>query len=403
MRCCIACAGVLLIALAACSEGPMQVSENSTPEIPPLGSPFKMTDGRMWYPADQLPQSEIDRYKELFNQPPENSIAAVPAQPPFTVIMPQSCCLPPFPPEATVTQVNASTWYGMTAAQFAAYDVVAVPEYMFFNPFGNKNTWGAAGTGNVMIATTHMPPHGGNFAADQLYLQNTLRWASAGAGTGVAVWAAYGWISPNPVPTVGKFAGVTTASTFPCATNTTLMDTSHPVFDGIASNAFDYGCHAHDYFNTFGSLQVIHRQNQFGSGPGGAVVLASPACQAAPTVTASVSPNQLWPPNHKYVKVTLTYSVNDPCGNAPATASAVSSEADEGLGDGDTTGDIKAGATVSSNASPVVNFNPATAQLELRAERSGNGNGRTYTITISATNSAGTGSATATVTVPHNK
>lgn len=136
---------------------------------------------------------------------------------------------------------------------------------------------------------------------------------------------------------------------------------------------------------------------------GGIVIQNAPSCMQAPTVTVSASPSALWPANHKYRAITLAVSVNDPCGVPSVVAEAWSDEADDGAGDGATTGDVKAGTNMSSNASPVVGFNYATDALELRAERSGTGDGRAYSIKVSATNAAGTGSATATVTVAHNK
>ena len=64
--------------------------------------------------------------------------------------------------------------------------------------------------------------------------------------------------------------------------------------------------------------------------------------QTAPTVTCSVSPAQLWPPNHKFVPVTVSVTVAD-AESGPAgftLLSAVSNEPDNGLGDGDQPNDI---------------------------------------------------------------
>lgn len=129
----------------------------------------------------------------------------------------------------------------------------------------------------------------------------------------------------------------------------------------------------------------------------------------APTLSVSATPGELWPPNHQYVPVDLAIAVSDNCDAADAvtvTASAISSDADDarGNGDGATSGDVKAAANVSSNDVPMVVFNPATDQLELRAERAGRSGDRTYTITVTATDSHGNSSTAATtVTVAHNK
>lgn len=104
---------------------------------------------------------------------------------------------------------------------------------------------------------------------------------------------------------------------------------------------------------------------------------------------ASASPAVLWPPNHTMHDVTVSYTVADNCGTPSCALSVVSSEPDNGQGDGNTTGDIE-----------VVDAN----HLRLRAERSGNGPGRTYTITATCGDSGGGSSSTQTaVVVPHNK
>jgi hypothetical protein len=107
-------------------------------------------------------------------------------------------------------------------------------------------------------------------------------------------------------------------------------------------------------------------------------------CQA-PTLSMSVSPNVLRPPNHAYRTVTAT-----PTASADVVditlLSAVSSEPDNGPNDGNTVNDIVM----------VDDF-----RLKLRAERVENGPGRTYTMTWRATNGCGaTTTATATVFVP---
>ena len=110
-----------------------------------------------------------------------------------------------------------------------------------------------------------------------------------------------------------------------------------------------------------------------------------------PMISVTVSPNSLWPANHKYNVVKATVKVSDNLDPSPTLTliSVVSNEPDNGTGDGDTANDIVIADDLT---------------FQLRAERSGNGNGRIYTITYQAVDWAGNSTlATATVTVPHDK
>jgi hypothetical protein len=110
-----------------------------------------------------------------------------------------------------------------------------------------------------------------------------------------------------------------------------------------------------------------------------------------PTISSvTASPNVLWPPNHKMVPVTVTVVASDDTGVTNCRIiSVTSSEPDNGLGDGDTAGDIQITGDLS---------------LLLRAERSGKGNGRIYTITVECKDEAGNASTgTTTVTVPRDQ
>ncbi len=110
-----------------------------------------------------------------------------------------------------------------------------------------------------------------------------------------------------------------------------------------------------------------------------------------PTIELVVSPDTLWPPNHNMVPVTVSLVVTDDMDPNPATTlvSVTSNEPEEGLGDGDTAGDIVIRDALT---------------IELRAERSGVGVGRVYTLTYESTDEAGNKTtASITVTVPHNK
>ncbi len=113
--------------------------------------------------------------------------------------------------------------------------------------------------------------------------------------------------------------------------------------------------------------------------------------EIAPTLEVSVTPDTLWPANHKYVEVKATVIVADNFDPNPAVTllSVTSNEPDDGLGDGDT-------------ATDSVILDDFT--FDLRAERSATGDGRIYTITYQATDACGNVTEqSATVSVPLNR
>jgi hypothetical protein len=110
-----------------------------------------------------------------------------------------------------------------------------------------------------------------------------------------------------------------------------------------------------------------------------------------PALQVTVTPEVLWPPNHKYVEVTATVTATDDGGAAPTVTlvSVTSNEPDNGRGDGNTRNDIR-----------IID----DTTFELRAERSALGWGRVYTITYQAEDAAGNINVeAATVSVPLNK
>jgi len=104
----------------------------------------------------------------------------------------------------------------------------------------------------------------------------------------------------------------------------------------------------------------------------------------------------LWPPNHKLARFELGQEiqslVQDVCDPDPSLkiVGVTSSEPDDGLGDGHTTGDIRWG--------------PDAACVRLRVERSGTGEERMYVIRIEARDHTGDNASYADVVVrvPHD-
>ncbi len=121
---------------------------------------------------------------------------------------------------------------------------------------------------------------------------------------------------------------------------------------------------------------------------------------AIPPVLIAAEPRELWPPNHKYIEVTVDECVasaeddrDGPIDIARVNIDSVSSdepENEKGVGDGDTCHDIL--------------FSDNCRMVLLRSERQGGGNGRVYTIYLSVEDEAGNkASAFRLVTIPHSK
>ena len=136
---------------------------------------------------------------------------------------------------------------------------------------------------------------------------------------------------------------------------------------------------------------AIYAPDAYRSSDHDPVIVGLKVCdEIAPTLSVSVTPEMLWPANHKYVRVQVEVTASDNFDPNPAVTlvSVTSNEADNGLGDGDTPNDIQIVDDYTFN---------------LRAERSALGEGRTYTITYLVTDACGNSStASATVYVPLN-
>ena len=109
-----------------------------------------------------------------------------------------------------------------------------------------------------------------------------------------------------------------------------------------------------------------------------------------PQFEFSVSPTTLWPPSHKMVEITPSWTVSDECDPQPqiSLVKIVMSEDENAVGDGHTTGDIEVGEG---------------GQIYVRSERSGANSGRIYTITYQAVDDCGNVTLrSATVSIPHD-
>jgi len=114
-----------------------------------------------------------------------------------------------------------------------------------------------------------------------------------------------------------------------------------------------------------------------------------------PSISVTLDPSMLWPPNHRMVDVSARVDADDACGDTTIMLiSVVSNEDENANGDGNTEPDI-------------MGVEPGTddQSFQLRAERAGGGSGRVYTVKYKAIDEAGNESdeATAEVVVPHDR
>ncbi|MGR9099453.1 MAG: reprolysin-like metallopeptidase [Gammaproteobacteria bacterium] len=123
-------------------------------------------------------------------------------------------------------------------------------------------------------------------------------------------------------------------------------------------------------------------------------VMVEVADTTPPEIDVTVSPDSLWPPNHKMRAIQANVIATDNCPGVSYVLSEITSdEPDNGVGDGDTDNDIQ-------------NADVGTPDLEfdLRAERAAGEDGRTYTVTYTATDIGNNSDDdSATVTVAHDK
>lgn len=100
-----------------------------------------------------------------------------------------------------------------------------------------------------------------------------------------------------------------------------------------------------DYDTTFkqDAQDALFEPNAFRSSDHDPVIVGLNACEEmAPTLEVSITPDTLWPPNHRYVKVQATVNAADNFDPNPTVTlvSVTSNEPDNGEGDGNTVNDI---------------------------------------------------------------
>lgn len=143
-------------------------------------------------------------------------------------------------------------------------------------------------------------------------------------------------------------------------------------------------------------------------------VLITVVDSSPPEIACTTGVAALWPPNHQMVEVQVFIDATDAC-TAPEDLILVavevsSDEPDEGLGDGDTPGDVfgEDGFSAPVDVTPVFAFNAASGSFEgtilLRAERGGAGDGRAYHVEAFVVDtSTNLASSSCVVVVPHDR
>ena len=120
-----------------------------------------------------------------------------------------------------------------------------------------------------------------------------------------------------------------------------------------------------------------------------AQVLIGPDMTPPQILTVAATPNRLWPPNHKMVRVQVGLTFFDACGASCKIVAVSSDEPDDVRGGGNASTEWQITGDLTVN---------------LRAERSGTGNGLVYGITIECTDDAGNSSTVvAIVPVAHDR
>ncbi len=138
------------------------------------------------------------------------------------------------------------------------------------------------------------------------------------------------------------------------------------------------------------SIKVKSSEDEAVSDMSDGTFAIDPPDTTPPEFELSVTPTMLWPPTHKMVLITPSWTVSDDTDPSPdvSLVGIVANEGDDTIGDGHTSDDIHIGDDGS---------------IYIRSERSGTGSSRIYTITYEAVDDCGNVAvSSATVSIPHD-
>jgi hypothetical protein len=194
-------------------------------------------------------------------------------------------------------------------------------------------------------------------------------------------------------PEVDAGPDVTVEAGIPATLHGSATDICSTEFDFVWSEDGVVLGTEQDLMYTFnlGTHVVMLNATDMGGNTGTDTVVVTAVDTTPPEISVTVTPNILWPPNHKYADVEVTVTASDNIDPSPAVTfvSMASNEPENGKGDGNTSNDI---------------MKTGDFAFKLRAERSGTGSGRVYTITYKATDASGNYAlGSVTIEVPHNK
>jgi hypothetical protein len=188
-------------------------------------------------------------------------------------------------------------------------------------------------------------------------------------------------------------AGGSATITVTAADTTGGNDTLAYEFDCDNNGTFEIGPQAGNTascsFASAGSFTVNVRvtDGEGGATLGSTVVTVNPPPPDCSHAVAS--PNLLWPPNHKFVPITISGIVNPAPGALTITVTSIfQDEPVQSPGSGNT----------SPDATGV-----GTSTASVRSERDGGGDGRVYHINFTATGAGGSCTGSVTVGVPHDQ
>lgn len=174
----------------------------------------------------------------------------------------------------SVTVVDAQVWFGMTVAEFTAFDAIVFgdPKYEAARSLGTvllepanmtKAVWSLAITGpTIVIGTTPQFYQFNPNLEDRELIANGIEFAASGPDTGLYVsLSCYFLTAPSMTPVeflseVGEFRVGGRAD---CTDPVTIVDPTHPVMLGLTSlGQPEWGCASQEIITGFpASLDVL--------------------------------------------------------------------------------------------------------------------------------------------------